>query len=232
LACSADEAELLARHYDTDTGTARVRTPVNSRPAVSVLSLLLDDRWELSLQLAQFKIDAQSDESIWTPARQDLWRRIAQHDFEPDTPLNFTRRLARDHGWSLDDARAAVEAYRRFCFLAIVSPAPVTPSDVVDEVWHQHLIYSRDYWTIWCGERLRAPLHHDPTSGRPEAQMIFRRQYAETLALHERFFGPPRPEFWPATHLRFGRSRYHVTDRSRWLIVPKPIAWIRRLFGR
>jgi hypothetical protein len=85
--------------------------------------LFVADQRELSLQRAQFKIDLQSGEPVWTPPRQALWRRIEQHDFEPDTPLNFTRRLARDHGWRLDEARAAVEAYRRFCFLAIVSPA-------------------------------------------------------------------------------------------------------------
>jgi hypothetical protein len=112
-----------------------------------VLSSLTDDPWELSLQRAQFKINVESNEPVWTPARQELWRRLEQHDFEPDTALNFTRRLARDHGWSLEDARAAVDAYRRFCFLVIISPTPVTPSEVVDEVWHQHLIYSRDYWT-------------------------------------------------------------------------------------
>jgi hypothetical protein len=184
------------------------------------------------LQGAQFKIDLGSDEPAWTPARRELWRRIERHDFEPDSPLNFTRRLARDHGWSLDEARAAVDAYRRFCFLAIVSPTPVTPSEIVDEVWHQHLIYSRDYWAVWCGERLQAPLHHDPTPGGHEAQATYRRQYAETLALHERFFGPPSPQLWPATHQRFARPRYRVTDRVRSFIMPKPIVWIRRLFGR
>jgi hypothetical protein len=184
------------------------------------------------LQPEQFNIDVQAEEPVWTSARRELWRRIELHDFEPDTPLNFTRRLARDHGWDLDYARAAVDAYRRFCFLAIVSPTPVTPSEVVDEVWHQHLTYSRDYWTVWCAERLQAPLHHDPTPGGPEAQLTYRRQYAETLALHERVFGPPHRELWPATHLRFGRPRYHVTDRSRWLIVPKPAAWSRHLFRR
>ena len=56
------------------------------------------------MQRVQLKIDVRSDEPTWTPTRQDLWRRIEQHDFEPDTPLNFTRRLARDHGWSLEVA--------------------------------------------------------------------------------------------------------------------------------
>jgi hypothetical protein len=190
-----------------------------------------DDR-ELWLETAQLKIDRHAAEPVWTSARQELWQRLAQHDFEPDTPLNFTRRLARDHGWTLAEARSAVDAYRCFCFLAVVSSTPVTPSEIVDEVWHQHLIYSRDYWTIWCGEKLRAPLHHDPTPGGPEAQMIYRRQYAETLALHERFFGPSSPELWPATHARFAGQRYRATDRGRWFIVPKPIAWIHRLLRR
>jgi hypothetical protein len=192
--------------------------------------MAVGDHQELLLPSAQLKIE--TDEPVWTPAREALWRRIAGHDFEPDTELNFTHRLARDHGWTLAEARAAIEAYRRFCFLAMVSLTPVTPSEIVDEVWHQHLIYSRDYWTIWCGETLRAQLHHDPTPGGPEAQMTYRRQYADTLALHEQFFGPPPAALWPATHLRFGRPRYHVTDRSRWLILPNPIAWIRRLFAR
>jgi hypothetical protein len=187
---------------------------------------------ELSLQRTQLKIDLQSGEPVWTPARQELWRRIEQHDFEPATPLNFVSRLARDHGWRLDDARAAVDAYRRFCFLAVVSPTPVTPSEIVDEVWHQHLVYSRDYWKTWCGETLQATLHHDPTPGGEAAQMTYRRQYAETLALHERAFGPPDAELWPATHLRFAGPRYHMTDRDRSFIIPKPAAWIRRLLRR
>jgi hypothetical protein len=197
-----------------------------------MLSSIMNDPRGPSLQRAELKTSAQPDDAVWTSARRELWRRIEQHDLEPDTPLNFTRRLARDHGWSLEDARAAVDAYRRFCFLAVVSLRPVTPSEIVDEVWHQHLIYSRDYWTVWCGEILQAPLHHDPTPGGPEMQMTHRRQYAETLALHECFFGPPDAELWPATHLRFGRPRYHVTDRNRWFMIPRPIAWIRRILRR
>ncbi|WP_315724258.1 MULTISPECIES: hypothetical protein [unclassified Bradyrhizobium] len=195
------------------------------RPAVH-------DLRDPSVQRAQLKVDVRAGEPDWTPARQELWRRIAAHDFEPGTPFNFTQRLARDHGWSLDEARAAIEAYRRFCFLAMVSPTPVTPSEVVDEVWHQHLIYSRDYWTMWCGERLQSPLHHDPTPGGPDAQMTYRRQYAETLALHERFFGPPSPDLWPATHIRFAGPRYFVADRRDWLTLPRPRAWLRRLLRR
>lgn len=51
------------------------------------------------------------------------------------------------------------------CFLSVVSDTPVTPSQDVDEVWHVHLTYLRDYWDVWCGRVLQRRLHHDPTEG-------------------------------------------------------------------
>jgi hypothetical protein len=173
------------------------------------------------------------DSEAWTPGRKELWQRIEAHNFEPDTPLNFTRRLARDRGWNLTEARSAISGYRRFCFLAALSDSPMTPSETVDEVWHQHLIYSRDYWDVWCGQVLRAPLHHDPTPGGMQEKMRFRRQYAETMALYERFFGPPDPDLWPATHVRFGqRPQYRIADLHRSLILPRPSNVLRRILQR
>lgn len=168
----------------------------------------------------------------WSLDERALWRRIEAHRFErDDQPLDFTQRLARDRGWSLDFARGAVAEYRRFCFLAIVSATPVTPSEEVDEVWHQHLVYSHDYWEIWCGTVLGRPLHHDPTAGGPAEQARYRAQYAETLARYEAYFGPPDPLFWPGTQQRFrGRPRYRIVDEDRVMLLPRPRfpAW----FGR
>lgn len=169
---------------------------------------------------------------------QALWARIEAHPFErAGHVLDFTRRLARDHNWSLDFARGAVREYRRFCFLAMVSGIPVTPSEQVDEVWHQHLTYSRDYWDVWCGQVLQGRLHHDPTAGGPAEQSRFREQYAETLARYEAYFGPLDILFWPATHRRFRqRPRYRFVDTDRVYILPRPSlpGWLGRnaaLFG-
>jgi hypothetical protein len=133
----------------------------------------------------------QTDMPAWNDTLRDLWRRISLHDLEGGQPLDFTKRLARHQHWRLDFARGAIGEYRRFCFLACISPTPVTPSEEVDEVWHMHLIYSRDHWDVWCGEVLRRKLHHDPTSGRPEEAAQFRERYAQTLATYETFFVPP-----------------------------------------
>lgn len=86
-----------------------------------------------------------AEQPPWTPALAALLRRIEAHPFDPGHPLGFTRRLARDHGWTLGFARGAVREYGRFCFLALSGAGPVTPSEEVDEVWHLHLAYSRDY---------------------------------------------------------------------------------------
>ncbi len=165
----------------------------------------------------------------WTPFLRELLTRIEAHPFDPGDPLGFTRRLARDHEWTPAFAQAAVREYGRFCFLAVVTPGPVTPSEEVDEVWHLHLTYSRDYWAVWCGEVLRTALHHDPTKGGPVEQRRFRTQYAQTLAAYEAFFGSPPPPFWPATHRRFGvRPRFRVLDTHRAFALPRPGVLLRR----
>ena len=169
----------------------------------------------------------------WTPTLRETWRRIESHDFAPAQPLNFAARLARDVGWAPGHARAAIEEYRRFCFLAVTCPAPVTPSEEVDQVWHLHLTYTRDYWDVWCSTALGAPLHHGPTQGGPAEQARYRAQYAATLAAYEAFFGPPDAAFWPATHERFrSAARYRIVDADRWFLLPRPRHWLHPRPGR
>jgi hypothetical protein len=166
----------------------------------------------------------------WTLPLRDLWARIDRHDFEAAGPFDFTRRLARDKGWALSFTRSAITEYRRFCFIAVTGSGPATPSEEVDEVWHQHLTYSRDYWNVWCQAVLRTPLHHDPTTGGSAEQRQFREQYASTLARYEGFFGPPPEPYWPATHVRFGRlPRFRTLDARRQIALPHPMEIWRRL---
>ena len=74
----------------------------------------------------------------------------------------FAKRLSRENGWSIHYTARAIAEYNRFVYLAAVSPTPVTPSEVVDKVWHLHLLYTRSYWQGLCAEVLGRPLHHDP----------------------------------------------------------------------
>lgn len=140
-----------------------------------------------------------------SPSDDALWQRIADHRIGPgDASLTFAARLARENRWSLPHAERVIGEYRRFCYLAMTAGQEVTPSDAVDQAWHLHLTYSRDYWQTFCPEVLRADLHHGPTKGGAAERGRFYQQYAATLAAYETAFGEiPPADIWPSANRRF-----------------------------
>jgi len=95
-----------------------------------------------------------------------VWASLSHYTIGPeDAVLPFAARLARENGWSTAYAARVIEEYKRFCFLAVTGDSEVTPSDAVDQAWHLHLTYSRDYWDRFCPEILGSQLHHGPTAG-------------------------------------------------------------------
>jgi hypothetical protein len=154
-----------------------------------------------------------------------LWSRIAC--FTPDDPqadFQFTDRLARENGWSKAFAADAIEEYKKFVYLAALSECHVTPSDIVDQVWHLHLTFTRSYWDDLCSAVLEKPLHHNPTKGGPAERARYRTQYAQTLALYQREFDcAPPSAFWPDAEQRFaGAAHQSWVDRRTHWIVAKP----------
>lgn len=140
-----------------------------------------------------------------SPPSDELWHRIAAHEIgPPDASLSFAARLARENRWSLAKAEAVIGEYKRFCYIALTAGHEVTPSDAVDQAWHLHLTYSRDYWQSFCAQVLRADLHHGPTKGGAAERERFYHQYAATLAAYEAAFGvAPPATIWPPAHRRF-----------------------------
>ena len=134
-----------------------------------------------------------------------LWQRIAAHPIGPDdAALTFTSRLARENRWTLAHAERVIGEYKRFCYLAMTAGQEVTPSDAVDQAWHLHLTYSRDYWQVFCPQVLGGDLHHGPTAGGPVERDRYYRQYAATLAAYEAAFGEvPPADVWPSARRRF-----------------------------
>ncbi len=156
-----------------------------------------------------------------------LWHSIAAHTIGPaDASLTFAARLARENRWSLSHAERVIGEYKRFCYLAVTAGHQVTPSDAVDQAWHLHLTYSRDYWTIFCPEVLSCDLHHGPTKGGAAERARFYQQYAETLAAYEAAFGETPPgDIWPSAHRRFavdpGDVRINFSDG---IMLPRRVA--------
>lgn len=152
-----------------------------------------------------------------SPAACALWHALSAYEVGPaDADLSFTARLARENGWSLAHALRVFDEYRRFLFLAVTADHPVTPSDAVDQVWHLHLTYTRDYWERLCPEVLGRFLHHGPTRGGSAESARFFEQYALTLRSYEAAFGPAPAAIWPDARQRLlidpAARRVHPRD--------------------
>jgi hypothetical protein len=166
--------------------------------------------------------------SAMTPLYQELWQKIQTFSLDlPGTSLPLSRRLARDHQWSYSFTQRAIGEYKKFLFLAVATGHSVTPSEVVDAVWHCHLTYTESYWYELCGQVLEMPLHHRPTRGGSDQRALFFQIYERTLADYATFFGQyPPVDIWPAPAARFSPDSQtrHVSLQDYWL-VPKP-SWI------
>jgi len=154
-----------------------------------------------------------------------LWHRLRIFQFDdPDARLDFSRRLARENAWSLEFAQQVIEEYKRFCYLALRAGHPVTPSDQVDQAWHLHLVYTRNYWQQFCGEVLEAPLHHGPTRGGALENAKYHDWYSATLVSYQQHFGAPPPsDIWPAPSARFrDAGAFRRVNAAQHWVLPKP----------
>ncbi len=161
-----------------------------------------------------------------TSDEQELWRRIEAFALdEPTAAFPFSHRLARDNGWTREQAQRVVAEYKRFVLLAMIAGHPVTPSDQVDQAWHLHLTYTRSYWEEFCGKLLPRPLHHEPTRGGSREGRKFDDWYGRTLASYRCCFGSEPPaDVWPPAAIRFGDDVQFVrVNRRRHWIIPRPI---------
>ncbi|ROU04505.1 TIGR04222 domain-containing membrane protein [Lysobacter enzymogenes] len=133
----------------------------------------------------------------WTVARRELWQRLCDYRFGGDRAEAFLDRIGHALGCDRAGAEAALEEYRRFCFLAVVAGHAVTPSVRIDKVWHAHLTDTRDYWGRFCPQALQRELHHTPSLGGQAEDARHQEQYRQTLASYADFFDEPPPLWWP-----------------------------------
>lgn len=167
-----------------------------------------------------------------TLTRTNLWLRLQACELDnPDASFPFSRRLARENGWSHPFARRVITEYLKFVYLFQLGEGPVTPSDEVDQVWHLHLTYTRHYWGPFT-QAMGAPLHHGPTLGGSAQASRFEDLYGKTLALYRREFGEPPQDIWPSAKIRFTRplKAKRINAEDTW-VIPKP-EFLKLLNGR
>lgn len=151
---------------------------------------------------------------------------------EPGVVDTFSRRLARENGWSAAYTGRVVREYKRFLTLAATTSQVVSPSEQVDQAWHLHVLHAARY-RRFCSEVLGRRLDHGPSDGGSAERAHFARAYEQTLTSYrERFGEPPPSDVWPNVQRRFGVDlavrRVNIADH--WVLrKPRPWLWLRAL---
>ena len=126
---------------------------------------------------------------------KQLWTAIEA--FELDSPMaeyGFSTRLASENYWTANFTEEAINEYKKFMYLAAVSDQKVSPSEIVDKVWHQHLVFSISY-NEFCAV-LGKRIEHVPSTRNKEELERFRRAKEHTRQLYESTFGKQPGIYW------------------------------------
>lgn len=144
---------------------------------------------------------------------KDLWAKIEQFDFD-QTPseYDFTLRLAHENYWTQNFTKQAILEYKKFMYLAAVSDMMVSPSEIADTVWHQHLIFTKSY-SEFC-QILGKQIQHIPSTHNKEDLQKFKLAKERTTKLYETHFGKQSETIWnhanPFESLNLKKSKFKL----------------------
>ena len=79
----------------------------------------------------------------------------------------------------------------RFLHLVAADDRVLTPSHPVDLAWHEFILCTRTYGDF-CRRYFGRMIHHQPGGLEDENNS----QFDQTLALYQRYFGPPPAAYW------------------------------------
>jgi hypothetical protein len=168
-----------------------------------------------------------------SPNEIELYDRIK--DFQLDlatAKFSFSAKLAWEYQWSQTYTIRAIQEYKKFIFLAMMADHIVSPSTIVDRVWHHHLLFTHSYWDELCGKVLNRPLHHTLGFGGKEEALKNYHLYKLTLETYHQYFGTPPSDIWESPPMRSQYPSYQWIDRDRHAIIPNPLFWWKYLFRK
>jgi len=144
---------------------------------------------------------------------KDLWEKIELFDFDhPPSEYGFTLRLAHENYWTQNFTKQAILEYKKFMYLAAVSDMMVSPSEIVDTVWHQHLIFTKSY-SEFC-TILGKQIQHIPSTQNKEDFQKFKLAKERTTKLYETHFGKQPKSIWnhanPYESLNLKKSKFKL----------------------
>ncbi|WP_299459935.1 hypothetical protein [uncultured Microscilla sp.] len=124
-----------------------------------------------------------------------FWNQIVAFDFDnPPAEYSFTLRLSKENNWTKNFTLEAILEYKKFMYLAATSNRMVSPSKIVDIVWHQHLIFTQSYHSF-C-QILGKNVQHIPSTHDKKYFQKFQEAASRTKHLYTQTFGKQPKAFW------------------------------------
>lgn len=144
---------------------------------------------------------------------RELWDKILQFDLDsPPGEYSFSLRLANENYWTKNFTEEAIMEYRKFMYLAATSDFMVSPSEIIDIVWHQHLIFTQSYQSF-CG-LLGKQVQHIPSTHNREEFEKFKQAKERTKKLYLASFGEQPTSIWEYSgmyeSLNLKKSRFKI----------------------
>lgn len=124
-----------------------------------------------------------------------LWTKVLAFDIDdPLSEYGFSTRLAHENAWTITFTQQAILEYKKFMFLAATGDTMVSPSEIVDIVWHQHLIFTQSY-SQFC-KVLDKRIEHIPSTHNRQEKEKFDAAKENTRRRYEENFGEQPEEIW------------------------------------
>ncbi len=125
----------------------------------------------------------------------NLWSKIEDFDINVTSNGNgFSLKLARENNWPYNFTKQAILEYKKFMFLAAICDFMVSPSKIVDEVWHLHLTYTQSYNDLCL--ILGKKIEHNPSDFSDSDIEKYKIAKEKTQSEYEKYFGKQPIEYW------------------------------------
>lgn len=126
---------------------------------------------------------------------KELWDKVEAFQLDKWTDeYGFVLRLAKENLWTKNFTALAILEYKKFMYLAATSNQMVSPSEIVDIVWHQHLIFTQSY-NEFC-KLLGKDIQHIPSTHNRSDYEKFRQAKELTTKLYNETFGEQPASIW------------------------------------
>lgn len=124
----------------------------------------------------------------------------------------FIERLMKENSWTRPFTQRVIDEYKKFIFMAIKHR--VAPSYEIDQVWHTHILFTKEYQAM-CDTFVGTFLHHNPTDTK-HVRTIGKDEYMATKEAYRWTFGQEPPnDIWT----NWKKSHYvYINLFNNWVI--------------